>query len=118
MSHLVLQLLMACDSDHVFFGRFIKTYGTHIVVGFAVGGQDVICIKQRPSSTIPPAELKGYLEDLGDIIFSDGTSPLQETKTKDGKKKVSLYLHCRVSLTLRLSVNICSLTYLGFFAGS
>ncbi|KAL7177072.1 hypothetical protein ACSBR2_030408 [Camellia fascicularis] len=69
--------------------RFIQTYGTHIIVGMAVGGQDLLCVKQKPSSTIPPAELKGYLEDLGDCLFSDGTSPsLLEKKTRDGKQKV------------------------------
>ncbi|KAM0052893.1 putative MACPF domain-containing protein CAD1/NSL1 [Helianthus debilis subsp. tardiflorus] len=69
--------------------RFIQTYGTHIIVGMGVGGQDVICVKQKPSSTISPTELRGYLEDLGDCLFSDGASPsLPERKTKDGKRKV------------------------------
>lgn len=68
--------------------RFIRTYGTHIIVGLAVGGQDIICIKQRPSSGISPADLRGYLEDLGDHIFSDGRSPLLERKTRDGTEKV------------------------------
>lgn len=69
--------------------RFIQTYGTHIIVGMGVGGQDVICVKQKPSSTISPAELRGYLEDLGDCLFSDGASPnLPERKRKDGKQKV------------------------------
>lgn len=68
------------------------------MVGMGVGGQDVICIKQRPSSTIPPSELKGYLEDLGDILFSDGMSPLQERKTREGKKKVNLYISHFISL--------------------
>ncbi|KAJ0793216.1 putative MACPF domain-containing protein CAD1/NSL1 [Helianthus annuus] len=68
--------------------RFIQTYGTHIIVGMGVGGQDVICVKQKPSSTISPTELRGYLEDLGDCLFSDGASPsLPERKTKDGKRK-------------------------------
>ncbi|XAR58187.1 hypothetical protein NMG60_11026600 [Bertholletia excelsa] len=69
--------------------RFIQTYGTHVIVGMAVGGQDLICLKQKPTSTIPPAELKGYLEDLGDCLFSDGMSPsLLEKNTRDGKQKV------------------------------
>lgn len=58
-------------------------------MGMGVGGQDLLCIKQRPSSSIPPAELRGYLEDLGDCLFSDGRSPsLLERKTRDGKQKV------------------------------
>nr|XP_043621132.1 MACPF domain-containing protein At1g14780-like [Erigeron canadensis] len=69
--------------------RFIQTYGTHIIVGMAVGGQDIICVKQKPSSPIPPGELKRYLDDLGDSLFSDGRSPsLMERKTKDGKQKI------------------------------
>lgn len=74
--------------------RFIQTYGTHIIVGLAVGGQDIICIKQRPSSEISPADLRGYLEDLGDHIFSDGRSPLLERKTRDGKQKVYCMFYC------------------------
>ncbi|XP_024984887.1 MACPF domain-containing protein At1g14780-like [Cynara cardunculus var. scolymus] len=69
--------------------RFIQTYGTHIIVGMAVGGQDLICVKQKASSTISSAELRGYLDDLGDSLFSDGRSPsLIERKTRDGKQKV------------------------------
>lgn len=58
-------------------------------MGLAVGGRDLICVKQRPSSGIPPAELRGYLEDLGDCLFTDGKSPsLLERKARDGKQKV------------------------------
>lgn len=74
--------------------RFIQTYGTHIIVGLAVGGQDIICIKQRPSSGISPADLRCYLEDLGDHIFSDGRSPLLERNTRDGKQKVYCMFYC------------------------
>ncbi|XP_071713157.1 MACPF domain-containing protein At1g14780-like [Rutidosis leptorrhynchoides] len=69
--------------------RFIQTYGTHIIVGMAVGGQDLICVKQKSSSTISPRELKGYLDDLGDSLFSDNRSPsLLERKARDSKQKV------------------------------
>ncbi|XP_057499530.1 MACPF domain-containing protein At4g24290-like [Actinidia eriantha] len=69
--------------------RFIQTYGTHIIVGMAIGGQDLLCLKQKPSSvTIPPAELRGYLEDLGDCLFSDRMSPPLLEKTRGGKQKV------------------------------
>lgn len=75
--------------DPVALSWFIKTYGTHIIVEMAVGGQDVICVKQSHSSTISSAELKLHLEDLGDFLFSDGKnlSPIHR-KTKDGKSKV------------------------------
>ncbi|CAH9062582.1 unnamed protein product [Cuscuta epithymum] len=74
--------------DPSLLSRFIQTYGTHIVVGMGVGGHDLLCVKQTPSSAIPPAELKGYLDDLGDYLFSDGTSPLPERGRRDGKKMV------------------------------
>lgn len=68
--------------------RFIQTYGTHIIVGMGVGGQDLLCVKQRPFSPIPPGELKGHLEELGDCLFSDTNSPILERTAKDNKKKV------------------------------
>nr|GEV29166.1 hypothetical protein [Tanacetum cinerariifolium] len=62
----------------------------HIIVGMVVGGQDVICVKEKSSSTTSPADLRGYLEDIRDYIFSDGASPsLPERKSKDSKQKVS-----------------------------
>lgn len=69
--------------------RFIKTYGTHVIVGIAVGGQDILCVKQHPSSPYSPSELSGYLEDLGDCLYSDGTrSSLLERNTRVGKHKM------------------------------
>ena len=70
-------------------GRFIRTYGTHIIIGMAIGGQDVICVRQKHSSTISPANLRKNLEDLGDFLFSDGRSPsLMHGNARDGKQKV------------------------------
>ncbi|KAK5841166.1 hypothetical protein PVK06_010075 [Gossypium arboreum] len=75
--------------DPAALSRFIQTYGTHIIVGMAIGGQDLICVRQNSSSTIPTSELRGYLEDLGDVMFSDGKSPsLIQRKSRDGKQKV------------------------------
>lgn len=81
---ILLLMILTCLSD-----RFIQTYGTHIIVGMAVGGQDVVSVRQTSSSTIPPTEIKGHLEDLCDYLFSDGSSlsPLQR-KTREGKQKV------------------------------
>lgn len=61
-------------------------------MGLAVGGQDLLCVKQRSSSPIPSAELKGYLEELGDCLFSDANSPILERKAKDNPKKVGTCL--------------------------
>ncbi|KAJ6845367.1 MACPF domain-containing protein-like [Iris pallida] len=75
--------------DPVLLAKFIKTFGTHIIVEISVGGQDVVCVKQSHSSTMPSSELKLHLEDLGDFLFSDGRnlSPLHR-KTREGKAKV------------------------------
>ncbi|KAK9671386.1 hypothetical protein RND81_12G026500 [Saponaria officinalis] len=73
--------------DPASLSRFIQKYGTHIIVGLAVGGQDLICVRQTPSSGIPAAELRAYLEDLGDALFSDGQDPPLQRKTWDGKQK-------------------------------
>ncbi|EPS61818.1 hypothetical protein M569_12969, partial [Genlisea aurea] len=74
--------------DPASLSRFIKTYGTHVVVGMAIGGQDLICVKQTSSSPIPPAELKGYLEELGDCLFSDATSPILDRTSNDNSNKL------------------------------
>lgn len=75
--------------DPASLSRFIHTYGTHIIIGIAVGGQDLICVRQTPSSPIPPSDVRRYLEDLGDSLFSDQKSPsLLQRKTRDGKQKV------------------------------
>ncbi|KAK1319500.1 MACPF domain-containing protein [Acorus calamus] len=68
--------------------RFIQTYGTHIIVGMAIGGQDVVCVRQKPSSSIPSAELKDHLENLGDFLFSDGRSLSPLHRETHGKQKV------------------------------
>ncbi|OWM70943.1 hypothetical protein CDL15_Pgr013124 [Punica granatum] len=60
--------------DPASLARFIHTYGTHIIVGMAIGGQDLICIRQRPSSQIHPTDLRRHLQDIGDYLFSDGKS--------------------------------------------
>ncbi|GJU78625.1 putative reverse transcriptase domain-containing protein, partial [Tanacetum coccineum] len=71
------------------FKILAKTYWTHIIVGMGVGGQGIICDLQKPSSLITPADLSGYLEDLGDCLFCDGSNfSLPETKSKDSKQKV------------------------------
>ncbi|KAJ4957250.1 hypothetical protein NE237_014033 [Protea cynaroides] len=79
--------------DPASLSRFIQTYGTHIIVGMGVGGQDVVSVRQKPSSSIPPADLKGYLEELGDHLFSDGMRPLPLWKTRDAKQKVPEVFH-------------------------
>ncbi|KAK9935404.1 hypothetical protein M0R45_022507 [Rubus argutus] len=74
--------------DPLAISRFIEKYGTHIVVGLSVGGQDLVLVKQDKSSNLGPSELKTHLNELGDQHFT-GTcnfSPLR-SKAKDHKHK-------------------------------
>ncbi|KAK4479708.1 hypothetical protein RD792_015240 [Penstemon davidsonii] len=64
--------------------RFIEKYGTHIIVGLSIGGQDVVLVKQDRSSNMEPSQIKNHLDNLGDQLFT-GTctfSPHQ-CKTKE-----------------------------------
>ncbi|KAL4581719.1 hypothetical protein LXL04_006246 [Taraxacum kok-saghyz] len=57
-------------------------------MAMAVAGQDSICVKQKPSSTILPSELRRSLDDLGDSLFLDRSSPFTEMKSINEKGKV------------------------------
>ncbi|XP_010069406.2 MACPF domain-containing protein At1g14780 [Eucalyptus grandis] len=91
--------------DPASLARFIQTYGTHIIVGMAVGGQDLVCVKQRYTSPISPADLRRNLQDVGDILFSDGnSSSLLQRTARDGKHKVpDIFNRILQSNTLQLS---------------
>jgi hypothetical protein len=85
------------------------------VVGMAVGGQDVICVKQKHSSKIPPGDVRRHLEDLGDFLFSDVRSPSSlQRKTADSKHKVLCFIFCNLNMNFLflLSVDAISL-YVG-----
>ncbi|KAL5827814.1 hypothetical protein ACOSQ3_019665 [Xanthoceras sorbifolium] len=60
--------------DPCALARFIETYGTHVIVGLSVGGQDVVLVKQNQSSNLGPSELKKHLDDLGDQLFTGSCS--------------------------------------------
>ncbi|KAF3331562.1 MACPF domain-containing protein [Carex littledalei] len=69
---------------------FIENYGTHVVVGLSMGGQDVVYVKQNKSSQLPLCEIKYNLDKLGDQLFTGiCTLPLQQRKSKENKSKVS-----------------------------
>lgn len=59
-----------------------------------VGGQDLICVKQKHSSKVPPGDLRRHLDDLGDFLFSDLRSPslLDRKTTIEDKQKVCIFL--------------------------
>jgi len=65
----------------------------------AVGGQDVICVKQKHSSKVSPADLRRHLENLGDFLFQDLRSPSQQqpNTSTEAKQKVIKYIYCPLS---------------------
>lgn len=79
---------------HLIIYSFIENYGTHVVVGISMGGQDVVYVKQDKSSQLPLCEIKYNLDKLGDQLFTGiCTLPLQQRKSKENKSKVC-YHHC------------------------
>ncbi|GKV20828.1 hypothetical protein SLEP1_g30889 [Rubroshorea leprosula] len=56
--------------DPAALARFIEKYGTHIIVGLSIGGQDVVLVKQDKSSTLGATELKNHLDEIGDQLFT------------------------------------------------
>ncbi|XP_020534902.2 MACPF domain-containing protein At1g14780 isoform X2 [Jatropha curcas] len=65
--------------------RFIEKYGTHIIVGLSIGGQDVVLVRQDKSSNLGPSELKKHLDDLGDQLFTGTCNFIP--KSRDQKNK-------------------------------
>ncbi|KAK2980437.1 hypothetical protein RJ640_013991 [Escallonia rubra] len=66
-----------------FDGYFISLYNLHLTAS------PLVLQEKKSSSVIPRSQLRRYLEDLGDYLFSDGKSPsLLERNTRDGKHKV------------------------------
>ncbi|KAM0952802.1 putative MACPF domain-containing protein CAD1/NSL1 [Dioscorea sansibarensis] len=69
--------------------RFIERFGTHVIVGLSVGGQDVVYVRQDKSSNMASSELKQHLDKLGDQLFTGTcTLPPSYSKSKDHKLKV------------------------------
>ncbi|MQM17311.1 hypothetical protein Taro_050280 [Colocasia esculenta] len=75
--------------DPTALARFIVNYGTHIIVGLSVGGQDVVFVRQDESSSLLPAEIKDHLDRLGDQLFT-GTCilPPHHLKAKENRQQV------------------------------
>ncbi|KAM7252449.1 hypothetical protein ACFE04_024332 [Oxalis oulophora] len=59
--------------DPAALASFIKTYGTHIIVGVKMGGKDVIYVKQQHSSNVQPADVQKRLKDIADKRFLDSS---------------------------------------------
>ncbi|KAL4204433.1 hypothetical protein AMTRI_Chr01g109810 [Amborella trichopoda] len=50
---------------------FIENFGTHIVTSVAIGGRDVVYVKQHQSSPLSSAEIENYIKDIGNQRFWD-----------------------------------------------
>lgn len=57
--------------DPAALARFIKKFGTHIVVGLKMGGKDVIYLKQQHSSTLQAVDVQKQLKEMSDSRFLD-----------------------------------------------
>ncbi|KAI0492733.1 hypothetical protein KFK09_027009 [Dendrobium nobile] len=112
--HLRTSPLVLCDEvkmavpsnwEPAALSRFIRTYGTHIIVELGFGGEDVICVRQNHFSTISPADLKGYLEDLGDCLFTDErlVSSLSQKTQGENSKVPEVFLKMLQSRNLMLT---------------
>ncbi|XP_021599537.1 MACPF domain-containing protein At1g14780 isoform X2 [Manihot esculenta] len=64
---------------------FIEKYGTHIIVGLSIGGQDVVLVRQDRSSNLGPSELKQHLDDLGDQLFTGTCNFSPKSRSKKNK---------------------------------
>jgi hypothetical protein len=53
--------------------RFIKKFGTHIIVGLKMGGKDVIYLKQQHSSSLQALDVQKRLKDMSDRRFLDAS---------------------------------------------
>ncbi|XP_015693822.1 MACPF domain-containing protein At1g14780-like [Oryza brachyantha] len=85
--HVVADVPAAWDPSAI--ASFIKKYGTHIVVGLSMGGQDVVYVKQDKSSPLSPSVIKEHLDRLGDQLFTGTcTLPPSHCKSRDHKVKV------------------------------
>ncbi|KAK8949502.1 MACPF domain-containing protein [Platanthera zijinensis] len=76
--------------DPAALSGFLEKYGTHIIVGVSVGGQDGVYVRQDQSSDLSPSDLKHNLDQVGEQLFT-GTCHLHPLhyKSKDYKPKIS-----------------------------
>lgn len=63
--------------DPAALAEFIDKYGTHIIVGVKMGGNDVIHIKQLQKSNLQPTEVQKLLKQLADERFSEDVNGSQ-----------------------------------------
>lgn len=64
--------------DPAALARFIRKYGTHVIVGVKMGGKDVIYAKQQHASPLQPADVQKKLKEMADKLFIDGAVQYRE----------------------------------------
>uniref|UniRef100_A0A0D9WNW5 MACPF domain-containing protein n=1 Tax=Leersia perrieri TaxID=77586 RepID=A0A0D9WNW5_9ORYZ len=85
--HVITDVPAVWDPSSI--ASFIEKYGTHIIVGLSMGGQDVVYVKQDNSSPLSPSVIKEHLDMLGDQLFTGTcTLPPSHCKSRDHKFKV------------------------------
>ncbi|CAI9766472.1 unnamed protein product [Fraxinus pennsylvanica] len=72
--------------------RFIKKYGTHVIVGIKIGGKDVVYAKQHHSSLLKSTDVQKILKDVADKRFSDvgGDSGSHPEKHESNERGLTL----------------------------
>uniref|UniRef100_J3LGV3 MACPF domain-containing protein n=1 Tax=Oryza brachyantha TaxID=4533 RepID=J3LGV3_ORYBR len=86
-AHVLADVPPAWDPSAI--ARFIEKYGTHVIVGLSMGGQDVVYVKQDKASPLSPSEIKEHLDRLGDQLFTGTCAiPPLRSKSKDKFKGV------------------------------
>lgn len=90
-----------------FFPSFIRSYGTHIVVGVKMGGRDVVYVKQQHSSNLQPADVQRKLKEMADKRFLDVSAQCglksDEAFAKD-KVSVDSFIYCLCTYEFRISL--------------
>lgn len=73
--------------DPAAIASFIEKYGTHVIVGLSMGGQDVVYVRQHASSPLSPSEIRAHLDKLGDQLFTGACAvPPPHLKSKSKHK--------------------------------
>ncbi|XP_015695327.1 MACPF domain-containing protein At4g24290-like [Oryza brachyantha] len=72
--------------------RFIRKFGTHVVVGVKMGGKDVIYLKQQHSSTLQAVDVQKRLKEMSDRRFLDANGQ-SDFSFNDSKDKIDMREH-------------------------
>ncbi|XVF45927.1 hypothetical protein PTKIN_Ptkin02bG0247200 [Pterospermum kingtungense] len=72
--------------------RFIKTFGTHIIVGVEMGGKDVLYLKQQHSSIVTPVDIHTKLMEMADEKFleNNGQNRIDSERVELNNEGISI----------------------------